>query len=182
MSWGGKQEPLCQHIEQIKREIAMVLEKWRPGWGMRPWRPFRELEEMEWRFGDVFGRLSLPTVWRQLPAEEGWAPPIEMFEKEDKFIVKAELPGLKKEEIDVTVVGDTITVKGERKTETEVKEENYYCCERSYGSFFRSVTVPTAVDANKIEASYENGVLEITLPKAPEVKPKKVDISVKRQL
>jgi HSP20 family protein len=153
----------------------MVLERWRPGWGLRPWRPLRELEEMERRFEEAFGR-----PWRRLPAEErAWAPPIELFEKEDKFVVKADLPGMKREEIDVSMVGDTLTIKGERKTETEVKEEDYYCCERAYGGFLRSITVPAAVDNEKIEASYENGVLEISLPKAPEVKPKKVEISGK---
>jgi HSP20 family protein len=158
----------------------MVLERWRPGWGIRPWRPFRELEEMEQRFEEAFGRPFLPMLWRRLPAEErGWAPPIEVFEKEDKFVVKADLPGMKREELDVSMVGDTLTIKGERKSETEVKEEDYYCCERAYGSFLRSITVPTGVDTEKIEASYENGVLEVILPKAPEVKPKKVDVSVK---
>ena len=157
----------------------MVMERWRPAWGIRRWRPYRELEEMERRFEDILGRPFLPTAWRRLPAEMGWAPPIEMFEKEDKFIVKAELPGMKKEEINISVVGDTLNIKGERKAETEVKEEDYYCCERSYGSFLRSVTMPTAVDANKIEATYEDGVLEISIPKAPEVTPKKVEISVK---
>lgn len=158
----------------------MTLERWRPAWGIRRWGPFRGLEEMERRFEETFGHPFMPALWRRLPAEEReWAPPIEMFEKEDKFVVKAELPGMKKEEIDISVVGDTLTIKGERKAETEVKEEDYYCCERSYGSFFRSITVPAAVDTDKIEAAYENGILEVSLPKVPEVKPKKVEISVK---
>jgi len=159
----------------------MVMERWRPGRGLIPWRPFRELEELERRFEDIFGRPFLPSARRRLPIEErGWAPPIEVFEKEDKFVVKAELPGIKEEDIDVSVVGDTLTVKGERKTETEVKEEDYYCCERSYGSFFRSIALPSTVDAKKIEASYENGVLEVSLPKAAEVKPKKISVSAKK--
>jgi len=133
----------------------MVMERWRPGRGLVPWRPFRGLEEMERRFEDIFGRPFLPSVWRRLPVEErGWAPPIEVFETEDKFVVKAELPGMKEEDIDVSVVGDTLTVKGERKAKTEVKEEDYCCCERSYGSFFRSIALPSNVDAKKIEASY----------------------------
>jgi len=160
----------------------MVMERWRPGRGLIPWRPFRELGEMERRFEDIFGRPFLPSVRRRLPIEErGWAPPIEVFEKEDKFVVKAELPGMKEEDIGVSVVGDTLTVKGERKTETEVKEEDYYCCERSYGSFFRSIALPSTVDAEKIEASYENGVLEVSLPKAAEVKPKKISVSAKKK-
>jgi len=160
----------------------MVMERWRPGRGLIPWRPFRGLEELERRFEDIFGQPFLPSVWRRLPIEErGWAPAIEVFEKEDKFVVKAELPGMKEEDIDVSVVGDTLTIKGERKAETEVKEEDYYCCERSYGSFFRSIALPSTVDAKKIEASYEGGVLEVSLPKAAEVKPKKILVSAKRK-
>ncbi len=111
----------------------------------------------------------------------GWALAIEVFEKEDKFVVKAELPGMKEEDIDVSVVGDILTVKGERKAETEVKEEDYYCCERSYGSFSRSIAVPSNVDAKKITASFDDGVLEVSLPKAPEVKPKKISVSAKKK-
>jgi len=77
------------------------------------------------------------------------------------------------------VVGDTLTIKGERKAETEVKEEDYYCCERSYGNFVRSVAVPSAVDDKKMKASYEDGILEITLPKAAKVKAKKIQIGPK---
>jgi len=137
---------------------------------------------LERRFEDIFGRPFLPSVWRRLPIEErGWAPPIEVFEKEDKFVVKAELPGIKEEDIDVSVVGYTLTVKGERKAETEVKEEDYYCCERSYGSFSRSIALPSTVDAKKIEASFEDGVLEVSLPKAAEVKPEKISVSAKKK-
>jgi HSP20 family protein len=160
----------------------MAMERWRPGRGLIPWRPFRELEEVEQRFEDIFGRPFLPAVWRRVPMMEmGWAPAIEVFEKEDKFVVKAELPGMKEEDIDVSVVGDTLTIKGERKAESEVKEEDYYCCERSYGSFSRSIALPSSVDAKKIEASYEDGVLEVSLPKAPEVKAKKVVVSAKKK-
>ena len=160
----------------------MAMERWRPGRGIIPWRPFRGLEEMERRFEDIFGQPFLPSVWRRLPIEaRGWAPPIEVFEKEDKFVVKAELPGMKEEDIEVSVVGDTLIIKGERRAETEVKEEDYYCCERSYGSFSRLIALPSAVDANKIEASYEDGVLEVSLPKAAEVKPKKITVSAKKK-
>ena len=160
----------------------MAMERWRPGWGIRPWRPFRELEDIEQRFDELFNRPSLPRLWRRLPVEEiGWAPAIEVFEREDKFVVKAELPGMKEEDIDVSVVGDTLTIKGERRAETEAKEENYYCCERSYGSFFRSIALPSTVDAKKIEASYDSGVLEVSLPKVAEVKPKKISVSTKKK-
>jgi HSP20 family protein len=160
----------------------MVMERWRPGRGLIPWRPFREVEEMQRHFEDLFGRPFLPAMWRRIPTMEmGWAPAIEVFEKEDKFVVKAELPGMKEDDIDISVVGDTLTIKGERKAESEVKEEDYYCCERSYGSFSRSIAMPSNVDAKKIEASYEDGVLEVSLPKAPEVKPKKISVSAKKK-
>ena len=90
------------------------------------------------RFEEMFGRPFLPETWRRLPLMEmGWVPSIEVFEKEDKFVVKAEIPGMKGEDIDISVIGDTLTIKGERKSESEVKEEDYYCCERSYGNFSR---------------------------------------------
>jgi HSP20 family protein len=157
----------------------MTLERWRPRWGIRPWEPFSELDDLGWRFEDFLGRPFTPAIWRRLPAEMGWAPAIEMFEKEDRFIVKAELPGINEEDIDVSVIGETLTIKGERKAETETKEEEYYCCERSYGSFFRSISLPSTVDAKKIEASYSDGVLEISLPKAAEIKTEKVKVSAK---
>jgi len=143
----------------------MAMERWRPGWGITAWRPFRELEEVGRRFEEIFGRPFLPAVWRRLPmVERGWAPAIEVFEKEDKFVVKAELPGMKEEDIDVSVVGDTLTIKGERKAETEVKEEDYYCCERSYGSFLRSIALPSTVDAKKAVLLPDLPVKEIRLP------------------
>ncbi len=160
----------------------MEMERWRPGRGLIPWRPFRELEEMERRFGDMLSWPLLPAVWRRIPTMEmGWAPAIDVFEKEDKFVVKAELPGMKEEDIDISVVGNTLTIKGERKAESEVEEDNYYYCERSYGSFPRSIDVPSNVNAQKIEANYEDGILEVSLPKTPEVKPKKISVSAKKK-
>jgi HSP20 family protein len=108
-------------------------------------------------------------------------PAVDVFEKEDKFVVKAELPGMKEEDIHVSVVGDTLSIKGEKKTETEVKEEDYYRSERSYGSFYRSIPLPSNVDADKIKASFEDGVLEVALPKSAKVKPKKIAVSAKKK-
>jgi HSP20 family protein len=104
-----------------------------------------------------------------------------VFEKEDKFVVKAELPGMKEEDINISVVGETLNIRGERKAEKEVKEDDYYYCERSYGNFSRSLALPSNVDTKKIEANYEDGVLEISLPKTSEVKPKKISVSAKKR-
>jgi HSP20 family protein len=155
----------------------MAIERWRPRWGITPWRPFRDLEEWERRFDDLLGRPL-----RRLPIDErGWMPAMDVFEKDDRFVVKAELPGMKDDDIDVSVIGDTLSIKGEKKTETEVKDEDYYRCERSYGTFYRSIPLPSNVDVNKIEASFDDGVLEVTLPKSAKVKPKKVALSAKKK-
>jgi len=159
----------------------MAMERWRPQRRITPWSPWKEMEEMEQRFEDLF-RQPFLRPWRRFPVtEREWVPAIDVFEKDDRFIVKAELPGMREEDVDVSVVGDTLNIKGERKTETEVKEEDYYCCERSYGGFFRSIGLPSNVDADKIEANYEEGVLEVSLPKTAEVKPTKIPVSTKKK-
>ena len=155
----------------------MSIERWRPRWGITPWRPLRELEEWDRRFDDLWGR----GLWR-LPVEErGWMPAVDVFEKADKFVVKAELPGIKEEDIHVSVVGDTLSIRGEKKTETEVKEEDYYRSECSYGSFYRSIPIPSNVNADKISAGFEDGVLEVTLPKLTKGKPRKLTVSAKKK-
>ncbi len=106
-------------------------------------------------------------------------PATEMYDREDKFVVRVELPGVKKEDIKVSFLGDTLTISGELGVESEVKPEDYYHCERCYGSFARAITIPGAIETENIEATYDNGILEITLPKVMETKPKKVEIAVK---
>jgi len=153
----------------------MAMERWRP-WAPRFWRPFREMEEMERWLDEVFRRFT-PSVWRRLPAEEvTWMPVLEMYEKPDKFVVRVELPGIKREEIDIHIVGDTLTISGERKASMEVKDEEYQRCEFCYGKFSRSINLPAAINAAKVDATYENGILEISLPKAEEIKPKRIEI------
>ncbi len=159
----------------------MTMERWKPRRELSVWRPLQDVEEMQRRFEEIFGAPLLST-WRRLPEiERQWLPSVDVFEKDGKIMVKAELPGMKKEDIDVSVVGDTLTIKGEKKTESEVKEEDYYRSERTYGSFFRSLPLPADVDADKIEASYDNGVLEVSLPKVPKAQPKKVPVSAKKE-
>ena len=158
----------------------MVLERWRPTHTL-PWRFFRELEETGRQFDSLLGTPFLPAIWRRLPAEEReWFPAVEVFEKEDRYIVKAELPGMKEEDIEVNAADGRLTIKGEKKTEHEVEEEEYHWSERSYGSFVRTIGFPSNVDTSKIKASYEQGVLEITLPKVAEVKPKKITVNMKK--
>jgi len=110
------------------------------------------------------------------PMEEAWMPAIDVSETGERITVKAEIPGMEAKDIDIAIVGDTLTIKGEKKTEREEKEENYHIVERSYGSFSRSMKLPAAVDADKVEATYKNGVLTVSCPKKEEVKPKAIEI------
>ena len=158
----------------------MVLDRWQPTRRL-PWRLFRELEETGRQFDSLFETSLWPVMWRRTPAQEReWSPALEVFEKEDKYVVKAEVPGLKEEDVDISVSDDTLCLKGEKKTEHEVKEEEYHWSERTYGSFLRTIRLPSNVDAEKIEANYENGMVEIILPKMAEVKPKKITVKPRK--
>jgi len=153
----------------------MAIQRW------RPWDDFREMERrMDEMTRHPLMTLRQPLAWWRVPTEElGWMPALEIYEKEDKFVLRAEVPGMTKDDVDISVLGDTLTIKGERKTESEVKDEDYHRCEMCYGKFSRAVTLPSAVQAGKVAATYDNGILEITLPKAAEAKPKKVEVKVK---
>jgi HSP20 family protein len=165
-----------------KGGTAMTIERRNPQKGLTVRQPDRAMEEMGRYFEDVFGRPFLPAAWSRVPTEDlVWAPSIEVVEKEDKFLVKAELPGVKEEDINISLSGNVLTIDGEKKTESEERTKGYYYSESSYGSFSRSMAIPSTIDASKIEANYDKGVLEITLPKTPEVKPKKIKLAVKKK-
>jgi HSP20 family protein len=124
-------------------------------------------------------------MWRKFPRLrrlrelEEISPSVDMFDKKDEIVVKAEIPGVEKENISISLSDNMLTIKGEMKKEEEVKEEDYYYSERSYGSFSRSLNLPAKVQAEKIKASFKNGILEIHLPKAEEAKPKEIKVEVK---
>jgi len=108
----------------------------------------------------------------------GWSPALDIYEEKDNFIVKAELPGMKKEEIEVSLHDGTLTISGERKSNNKHEDAEVYRAERFVGRFQRSVALPHSVDSNKVKAQYKDGVLSITLPKTEEAKPKQIDVSV----
>ncbi len=108
-----------------------------------------------------------------------WAPLADLIERENEYIVKIELPGVKKDEVKITLEDNVLTVSGEKKLESEIKEKNHYRAERRYGSFKRSFSLPMTVQAKNIDASYEDGILLILLPKAEEAKPRSIEIKVK---
>lgn len=151
--------------------MPQEVELWRP-WRAMP-GPWREMEErMDRLFEEIFGR-----PWRRLaPVEAAWLPAVELFEREGKLVLRAELPGMKREDITIEVTDDTLTITGERKAEKEIKEQDYYRCERSYGTFRRQIALPMGVDKAQIKATYKDGVLEVTLPKAKGQEPTKIAI------
>lgn len=140
------------------------------------WKPFREVSrlrrEMDRLWDDFFG----PGRRALRPLETEWAPAVDVSETADKVVVKAELPGIDAKDIDISLSGDILTIKGEKKSEREEKKENYHLVERSYGSFSRSLRLPAAVDADKIEAGYKQGILTVTCPKKEEIKPKAIEV------
>jgi HSP20 family protein len=137
------------------------------------WDPFQELVNINNRLSRTLGE-ALPNVTEDTFG--AWAPPVDIFEKNDHLVIRAEIPGVNKDDLDVRIENGVLTLHGERKQETEVKEENAYRMERIYGTFTRSFSLPTTVDAGKIAATYKDGILEVTVPKAETAKPKKVDI------
>lgn len=122
-------------------------------------------------FEDPFGLLMPSTSFF-----EGWTPAVDIYDDRDKYVVKAELPGMKKEDINITVEGNTLTISGERKEEEEHRERESYRAERFYGRFQRSLTLPARVDPNKIQANYKDGVLTVTVPKSEEARPKQIQV------
>jgi len=139
------------------------------------WEPFSELMTLR----DAMDRLfeeSFVRPGRLLARPAAGAVPVDVYQQDANIIVKAPLPGVKPEDIDISVVGDTLTIRGEMKQEREVKEEDYVRRERRFGAFSRTVSLPTPVNTSKANATFENGVLTLTLPVAEEAKPKQIKI------
>jgi len=140
------------------------------------WEPFRELvslrQAMDRLFEESFVR---PSRFISLLGEEAH-PAIDMHQTPNEVVVKAALPGVKPEDVDITITGDVLTIKGETKTEEEMKREDYLCQECRYGAFSRSITLPGAFKTDKAEASFEDGVLTLTIPRAEEAKPKTIKV------
>jgi len=143
---------------------------------MRTTNPgFRTLRsEMDRLFDDFFG----VTPARRENAQALWAPPVDVREDKDNYIIEAELPGMSKDQIHLELENNVLSIKGERNFERKEEGENYHLMERSYGSFYRSFSLPKNVDGEQIGAEYKDGVLRVTLPKKEEVKPKKVEINL----
>lgn len=152
----------------------MALVPWR-----REWNPFAEFEKLQDEINKVFEDFPLASYKDADSPNFFWAPAIDVYNTPDSYIIKADLPGMKRENIDVAVEGDILVLKGEKKEEKEEKGKDFLKRERMIGSFSRTLKLPGEVDAEKIAASYKDGVLEINLPKKEEAKPKQIKVDVK---
>ncbi len=155
----------------------MALMKWRK---REVWDPFRYLSDLQEDMNRLFD-LSLARLPRQLEdiANVEWVPAVDVIDEKDKLRIKADLPGIKKEDVEINIEDGVLSIKGERQNEKEEKNKNYYRRECFYGVFERSISLPAEVDIGKAEANYKDGVLEIILPKKEESKPKQIKVKIK---
>jgi HSP20 family protein len=157
--------------------VMSALTRWEP---TTRWNPFKEIEEMEKRLSTLFGRAPIATGGDKKEAitVAEWSPLVDITEDDKEYVIKAELPEMKKEEIKISVHDDVLAISGERKYEKEEKGKKYHRVERAYGSFMRSFTLPEDADGSKVSAEYKDGVLKVHLAKSEKAKPKAIEVKV----
>lgn len=154
-----------------------ALTRWEP---LSRWSPWKELEEMEKRLSTIFARPPISTDGEKKEAISvtEWSPLVDITEDDKEYVVKAEIPEMKKEDIKINVHDDVLTVSGERKYEKEEKGKKFHRIERAYGSFMRSFTLPEDADGAKVSAEYKDGMLKVHLPKCEQAKKKAIEVKV----
>lgn len=145
------------------------------------WDPFADMAHLRDQMNRLFDQ-NLGRFGADPSATSNWAPVVDIVETENELILHAELPGVKPEDITIKVEGDTLTVRGERRFEKAEKGKQYLRIERAYGTFQRSFTLGLRINQEQIQANYHDGVLEVVLPKAEEMKPKQIKVNVERAL
>ncbi|HEX6673782.1 MAG TPA: Hsp20/alpha crystallin family protein [Actinomycetes bacterium] len=144
------------------------------------WDPFRDLLAIQDEMNQVFGRALGRTEHGGEQATRAWAPALDIAERNDAYVVTVEVPGVKPEQLEITLEDGVLTISGERRFEEETKEAQYHRIERSYGAFRRSITLPTRVMSDAIDASFQDGVLTVVVPKAEEAKPKRIEVRTRQ--
>jgi HSP20 family protein len=145
------------------------------------WNPFRELDEVQNRLGSFFSGMTRHRLGNgngESLKLADWSPDVEITEDDREYLIKTDLPEMKKEEVKVVIENGILSISGERKAEKEEKGKKYHRIERSYGSFIRTFTVPEDADGTKVAAEFKDGVLKVHLPKSPDAKPKTIDVKV----
>ena len=146
---------------------------------VRWWEPAREISALQSRMNRIFGETFGPPIFQpEPPAPGAWSPAVDIVETDHEIVLEAELPGVIRDAVHVEVADGILHLRGERKFEKEVKEENCHRVERSYGAFHRSFTLPETVDPDKVAAELKNGVLEVRLGKREQAKPKQIQVTV----
>lgn len=145
------------------------------------WDPFRDLVTLREKMNRLFEDFYPAQGEERDLVASSWTPAVDIFETEHELVLTAELPGLEDKDIEIKVEDNTLTLKGERKFEKETKEENYHRVERSYGSFYRSFSIPAYIDQDKIKAEHDHGILKVSLPKKHDSKPRKIEVIKPKQ-
>jgi HSP20 family protein len=153
-----------------------ALTKWEPLKG--PWNPWKDIEDMEKRLSTFLRQPSRTNGDKEAMTVAEWSPLVDISEDEKEYLVKAELPEIKKEDVKLTVQDNVLSISGERKTKKEETGKKYHRIERSYGSFLRSFTLPEDSDGSKVAAEYKDGLLEVHVPKSEKAKPKSIEVKV----
>jgi HSP20 family protein len=154
----------------------MAIERWRPYGTLMDREPFRDIQtEVNRLFDSFFGR---PTATATGTGSRVWLPVVDMYETQDDLLLNFELPGVREKDVSLSITGDMLTVRGERQFREELKNDHTYHIERAYGKFERTVQLPMPVQAGRVTATFRDGVLEVRLPKAEEVRPKEIRIDV----
>ena len=141
------------------------------------WDPFRDLNMLQDRMNRLFDDAGRPWRTDEPAATTSWSPSVDIFETEGEIVVKAELPGIDRKDIQLNLENNVLSLRGERKFQKETKDDNYHRIERSYGVFSRAFSIPATVDEERIRADYKDGVLKIVLPKKDQAKPKQIKIA-----
>jgi HSP20 family protein len=142
------------------------------------WETYRDVVALQNRMNSLFQDFSRTPGENEQVTAAGFVPPVDIYEDENKLVLKLEIPGIRQEDLDVRLENTTLSIKGERSFQFEGKEENFHRVERRYGSFYRGFTVPTTVDPESIKADYDAGVLRVELQKRAETKPKQIKVNV----
>jgi HSP20 family protein len=156
----------------------MAMERWRPFGTVDRWEPFRNLVDIQGEVNRLFDAFAGRPMAGTTPGARTWMPAVDMVETKDDLMLRVELPGVREKDASVSITGDLLTIRGERRWDEEAKDHKVLHVERAYGQFERLIQLPMAVQADKVKASYRDGVLEITLPKAEELKPREIKINI----
>jgi len=156
----------------------MAMERWRPFGSVDRWEPFRNLVDIQGEVNRLFDSVAGRPMAGAPAAGRSWMPAVDMHETKDDLVLRVEVPGVREKDVAVSITGDLLTVRGERRWEDESKDQKFLHVERVYGQFERMIQLPMAVQTDKVKASYRDGVLEIKLPKAEELKPREIKIEI----